>query len=193
MACNSPMPDFRSLELPTPRLLLRPLRGEDVDALFALYSDPEVARYGSRPAWTERTQAERMIEQDQLDLASGTHIRLAIMGRADGALLGTLSLFEIDLGSRRAEVGYGLAPLHWGHGYAQEAVRALLAYAFGPLDLNRVQADIDPANQASGRLLERMGFKFEGVLRERWIVAGVVSDSAMYGLLQREWLGACSA
>ncbi len=69
-----------------------------------------------------------------------------------------------------------------------EALRGLLAYGFTELNLNRVEADIDPRNHASARSLERLGFTREGLLRERWIVDGEVSDTALYGLLRREWM-----
>jgi ribosomal-protein-alanine N-acetyltransferase len=68
-----------------------------------------------------------------------------------------------------------------------EALSALLDYAFTELDLNRIEADTDPRNARSTRLLERLGFSKEGLFRERCIVDGEVSDSAMYGLLRREW------
>lgn len=69
----------------------------------------------------------------------------------------------------------------------QEALRALLGYAFGELNLERIEADVDPRNEASIRTLERLGFKKEGYLRERWKVNGEVQDAIFYGLLRREW------
>jgi RimJ/RimL family protein N-acetyltransferase len=68
-----------------------------------------------------------------------------------------------------------------------EALQEVLRYAFETLDLNRLEADIDPRNLASARTLERLGFQKEGHLRERWIVSGEVSDTWLYGLLRREW------
>lgn len=181
------MTDRRNLNLRTERLLLRPLQAADQMALYAIHADPLFARYWSSPPWTDPAQALALIEQDQRDLAGGEHVRLGIERTHDGALLGTCTLYKIHTSNRRAEVGYGLGPAHWGQGYAQEAVRALLNWGFGPLQLHRVEADIDPANTASAALLTRLGFQLEGRLRERWIVDGVVSDSAMYGLLAREW------
>jgi len=181
------MTDHRALQLHTPRLRLRALRTEDADALFAIHADPRFTRFWSSPPWTERAQAEALIAQDQLDLAGGAHVRLGIERLADAALLGTCTLYNIHPTNRRAELGYGLGPAHWGQGYAGEAVRALLGWGFGLLGLHRVEADIDPDNTASAALLSRLGFQLEGRLRERWIVGGVVSDSAMYGLLAREW------
>lgn len=186
------MPDHRALTLSTARLRLRPLRSIDAPALFAIHADPEFARFWSSPPWTELVQAEQLIAQDQIDLAAGEHIRLGIERQEDGILLGTCSLFKIHATNRRAEIGYGLGPAFWGGGYAQEALRALLDFGFGAtasggLNLHRVEADIDPENQGSAKLLQRLGFSLEGRLRERWIVGGVVSDSAIYGLLKAEW------
>jgi len=73
------------------------------------------------------------------------------------------------------------------------ALQALLQYAFQTLDLNRLEADIDPRNRASARTLERLGFQQEGHLRERWIVNDEISDTFLYGLLRREWQERSSA
>ena len=70
-----------------------------------------------------------------------------------------------------------------------EALRGFIDYAFGVLAMNRIEADIDPRNARSAKSLERLGFVKEGFLRERWIVAGEVSDTALYGLLRRDWAG----
>lgn len=190
------MPCFVDLPLATPRLQLRPLQPGDADALFEIHSDPLAMRYWSTPPWTTPQQAVERIEQDRAWLEEGSALRLALVPR-DGAgnsggdeppaLLGTVSLFAFDGPSQRADIGYILAPRAWGRGLMHEALQALLSYAFGPLGLRRLEADIDPRNERSGRALERLGFRREGLLRERWVVAGEVSDSALYGLLAREW------
>jgi RimJ/RimL family protein N-acetyltransferase len=182
------MQAFQNLPLRTERLVLRPLRETDADALFAIFSDDTVMRYWSTPPWTSQEPARVMIAAD-LDQAHRDHLRLGIELREDGILLGTCSLFSINYPCRRAEVGYGLGSFAWGHGYMQEALGALLDFGFGELDLNRIEADIDPRNSASARTLERLGFTKEGYLRERWIVGEEVSDTAIYGLLRREWRG----
>jgi [ribosomal protein S5]-alanine N-acetyltransferase len=181
------MPDFSTLVLHTPRLWLRPLQSEDALALFGIYSDPAFMRYWSTPPWTAIAQAHAMIERDQRELPAGEHLRLGIVRRDGDSLIGTASLFHLDAGCRRAEVGYGIAPAHWRQGYQREAVSAVIDHAFGPLALNRLEADIDPDNLASARALEALGFQLEGRLRERWIIDGRPSDSAIYGLLAREW------
>jgi RimJ/RimL family protein N-acetyltransferase len=182
------MADPEPLTLSTPRLLLRPLHDGDAPALLAIFSDPQVMRYWSTPAWTDIAQAHALIARDVQGRASGEHLRLGIERRADGRLLGHCALFNIQKQNRRADLGYGLGSAAWGQGFAQEAVGALLDHGFGPaLQLHRVEADIDPRNAASAKVLERLGFTREGYLRERWHVGNEISDTALYGLLAREW------
>ena len=116
-----------------------------------------------------------------------TAIRWGIVRREDDALIGTCTLFDISLQNRRAEMGYILDRRHWGKGYMGEALATLLDYAFAELRLHRVEADVDPRNGASVRVLERLGFVREGLLRERWRVADEVSDTLMLAILARDW------
>ena len=85
--------------------------------------------------------------------------------------------------NRHAEIGFILAREHWGKGFAQEAVRRVLAFGFGDMGLHRVEADVDPANEASLALLEKLGFRREGYLHERWFTFGAWKDSVILGLL----------
>ena len=181
------MTSFTELTLQTARLDLRPLAPADAAGLFALKSDAVVQRYGSHTPWSDLQQAVDYIERDRRSMAEGQHAQFAIARREDGAMLGTCTLYALDAQCRRAEVGYALLPPAWGNGHANEAVTALLDWGFGVLELNRVEADIDPRNTPSARALERLGFTREGQLRERWIVGGEVGDSLIYGLLAREW------
>lgn len=178
---------FPDLPLHTARLELRPLRETDVPALFAIHSDAQAMRYWDHTIWTSDERGRAMVARDRAATARD-HLRLGIAPAAGGDVIGTCALWRINVQSRRAEIGYILAPRAWGHGYMHEALSALLAYAFAVLDLQRVEADTDPRNDRSTRLLERLGFVREGLFRERCIVDGEVSDSAMYGLLRREWV-----
>jgi [ribosomal protein S5]-alanine N-acetyltransferase len=181
------MPCFDSLQLRSERLLLRPLRDGDAAALLAIFSDPRVMRYWSTPPWAGTPQAHVFIERSRDAMHSGEALRLGLERMGDARLIGQCTLFDFVGPSRRAEIGYSMAADAWGKGLMGEALRALLDYGFGELQLNRIEADIDPRNTASARSLERLGFTREGLLRERWIVAGEVSDTALYGLLAREW------
>ncbi|WP_326539893.1 GNAT family N-acetyltransferase [Pseudorhodoferax sp.] len=186
--------DFSHLVLDTARLRLRPLLPTDAPAVHALHADPEGMRYWSTPPWTDPAEADALIARDAAALAAGDFIRLGLERRhhgqagQDGRLIGLCSLFAFHLPSRRCEVGYMLARDCWGGGLMHEALKALLGFGFGVLDLNRVEADIDTRNTASERTLRRLGFQLEGTLRQRWIVAGEVSDTGLYGLLRRDWL-----
>ena len=171
------------------RVRLRRITPDDAQALFGVFSDPEVMRYWSRPAMTAIAEAEKLVGDILADYASGEALPLAIARTSDGVLLGNCTLFHFHEASRRAEIGYALARPFWGHGYMHEALQALVGFAFGCLDLNRLEADIDPRNAASGRALDRLGFVAEGLLRQRWIVNGEVSDSRVYGLLRGDWRG----
>lgn len=178
---------FDEVRLQTARLELRPLNGDDAAALFALFSDPAAMRYWSTPPWTSIEQAHASIAVDLDGLPKGEHLRLGLVRRDDGQLLGTCSLFHLHPSSKRGEIGYMLRADAWGRGLMHEALQALLQFAFDELKLHRLEADIDPRNGGSARSLERLGFTKEGHLRERWIVDGEVSDSALYGLLRSEW------
>lgn len=179
---------FDQLLLPTPRLTLRPLVPADASAVYAMHADPVTLRYWSTPPWAEPALADELIARDLAAMAAGDYIRLGIERQSDGRLIGLCTLFAFYLPSRRCEIGYILHRDSWGQGYMHEALLTLLDYGFGVLDLNRVEADIDPRNTGSQRTLDRLGFQREGLLRERWIVSGEVSDTALHGLLRRDWL-----
>ena len=170
----------------TARLTLRPLTEADVGPLFAIHSDPVTMRYWSTPAWTDDERGRQMVARDR-DPALTDFLRLGIELTETGVLLGTCSFFGIIAQCGRAELGYILGAPAWGKGYMQEALVAFLDFGFTHLNLNRVEADTDPRNARSLQLLERLHFVKEGHFRERWVVGGEVSDSAMYGLLRRDW------
>lgn len=167
------------------RLRLRALVEADRADLFAIFSDPEVMRYWSGPPWTSPQQADRLYEADAAGLRDGDALRFGI--ELGGHVVGCVSVFRISESSRRAELGYLLHRAVWGLGIATEACTLALDHAFGAMNLHRMEADTDPRNHASVRLLTGLGFRQEGVLRERWIVGDEISDSAWFGLLAREW------
>jgi ribosomal-protein-alanine N-acetyltransferase len=169
------------------RVSLRPLVMSDALVLFSFFTDREVTRFWSRPPMTHVAQARRLVRDIRGGYKNGTSLQLGIERNDDRALIGTCTLFHFYPACRRAEIGYALGRPYWGSGLMHEALQRLLAYAFDELDLNRIEADIDPQNAASERTLARLGFVKEGFLRERWIVAGVKSDSAVFGLLRDEW------
>ena len=179
--------------LESARIRLRPYRGEDAAAMFALYSDPAVMRYWSFPAWVEIGQAKTYLARAIAGMDSGEIFPWAIAEREGDQLIGALTLHSLHAEQLRAEVGYSLSPAWQGRGIAAEALRLGLSHAIDDLGLVRVEADIDPRNTASARLLEKLGFIREGLLRKRWRVNGEVCDTAFYGLLADEFLRASPA
>ncbi len=174
-------------ELRGARLRLRGPRADDADTVFALFSDPEVMRYWSRPPMSTRGEAEGLIAEILEAFEQRTMLNWVMVGRDNDTVIGTCTLFRFDPRHRRAEVGYALHSAHWGRGLAAEAVMLALDWAFDTLQLHRIEADIDPRNDNSRALLNRMGFVSEGFLRERFFVGDVVSDSEVFGLLANDW------
>ena len=173
--------------LRTGRLVLRPFENEDAADLLRVFAEPDVVRYWSSGAWTDIAQAEAMIAEARQAYRDGGLARYAIALADTNRLIGICNLRGFFEQNRRCELGYALGRAHWGQGFAAEALEALLDHAFHVLDINRIEADIDPRNEASARLLEKLGFRREGYMPERWIVHGEKADTAFYGLLRRYW------
>ena len=137
----------------------------------------------------EMTDAQNLLADVRAKFRRKTYYQWGVARREDDRVIGTCTLFHLDLDNRRAEIGYALGREHWGKGYMAEALGALLTFAFQGLGLRRLEADVDPGNAGSIKTLERLGFQKEGYLRERWLVNGKVMDTLLFGLLQREWPG----
>jgi RimJ/RimL family protein N-acetyltransferase len=174
--------------LDAPRVRLRWVDARDVDALFAVFSDERVMRYWATTPMTTRSQAEDYVTRIHQGFAGKSLFQWGVERKEDSRLIGTCTLLHVDVPNRRAEVGYALRSDLWKRGYMREALTALLDYAFGTLKLRRLEADVDPRNDGSLGVLGHLGFRHEGLLRERWNVGGEVQDSAFLGLLAREWL-----
>ena len=181
------MPVLAPTVLTTERLVLRWLSEADAAAQYAIFSDPVVMRYWSSAHWTEPAQADALIAKALADYAAGTALRWAVARRDTGEMIGNVNLYSFFDANRRCDIGYALAQAHWGQGLLGEALAAALAHGFETLKLNRVEADIDPRNAASAKVLERLGFVREGYMAERWLVNGEVCDTVFYGLLRRHW------
>lgn len=175
----------------TERLLLRPIDPTgDVDAIHAYQSLPEVARYVPYEPRTREQVAERLAgrryTRSTLD-AAGQVLQLAIVLRETGALIGDALLMWHSAEHRSGEIGYELHPDHHGKGYATEAAQAMLALAFDGLGLHRVAARIDQRNQASARVLTKIGMRQEAVLVDNEWFKGEWSTEVDFAILEDEW------
>lgn len=172
--------------LTTARLELRALTDADIPALFHLFSDPEALRYWSHGPFTREAQARELLERVQVGLRQRQFYQWGIARCDSGELIGTCTLFNLHPTNRRAELGFMLSRGHWGRGLMREALERLLDFGFRDLGLHRLEADTDPGNTASNGLLERLGFRREGLLRQRWFVHGQWADTVYWGLLGSE-------
>ncbi len=171
----------------TTRLSLRKISQQDVDHFFEVFSNPQVMRYWSTPPLPDKAAASKQIAEIQALFARRQMLKWGIAFKDNDQLIGSVTLFQPDFTHRRVELGYALGRAYWGQGYMQEALRAVLNYAFETLNFHRIEADVDPRNDASVRTLERLGFQREGYLRERWQVNGEIQDAYFYGLLRPDW------
>lgn len=167
--------------LETERLVLRPLMPADAVALHPSFADPDVMTF-----WSEPPHASLDETRGRLMRGGPGWRNWAITLKGDDTAIGMLAAGEKRQG-RVVEVGYLLGRAHWGTGIAQEAVTRLIDQLFRTEGHRRVFADTDPDNAASRALLERLGFRFEGILRGEWETHLGVRDTALYGLLAEEW------
>ena len=182
------VPTFETMpSVASERVSLRPLTPNDADDLFAVFGDAEVMRFWSSPPWTNRNDAVELIERVTRGAADNAFYQWGIALNDGNTVIGTCTLFQVDRRNRRAEIGFILRRDMWGKGLMSEAIGALLCFAFGTMNLHRIEADVDPRNENCLKLLERAGFTREGLLRERWLVNGEVNDSVMLGLLKSEY------
>ena len=173
----------------TERLLLRPFAETDFDALLAIQSRADVARY---LYWDPRTAAE---VRETLDtkvrataiIAEGDNLSLAAVSRETGELIGDCSLLWTSAEHRQAQIAFVFHPDHHGRGYATEAAAALLALAFDDLRAHRVFGRLEARNTASARVLERLGMRQEAHLVENEWVKGEWQSEIVYAQLEREW------
>lgn len=174
--------------LVTERLILRELRSNDLDAIHAFGSDPEVTLHSSwgpnsideTRAWLERVlDAQKVVPRATFEQV----ITLPDSGEVIGT--GCLGITNFDL--REAFVGYTFKKEAWGKGYATEFAIAMLNLAFGDMKLHRVYATTSPLNLPSQRVLEKIGMIREGLLRKNVLQRGTWRDSYLYAILEEDW------
>jgi [ribosomal protein S5]-alanine N-acetyltransferase len=170
----------------TERLLLREFTEDDWPAVLAYQRDPRYLRFY---AWTERSEhdaralVQAFLDQQQEEPRSKFQLAITL----DGEVIGNVGVRVPKPGSGVGDMGYELAPLHWGHGYATEAARSMLRFGFRELGLHRIGAHCIAENTGSVRVLTKLGMQWEGRLREAEYFKGRWWDQLLYGILRREW------
>ncbi|SNZ02662.1 ribosomal-protein-alanine N-acetyltransferase [Terribacillus aidingensis] len=162
---------------------LRPIAVSDAAHLFEFWSDPDVTAFMNISPMQRVEQAEEMIAYiTQLNNANRYTIVLN-----EHTIIGTCGFNYIDPANQRGEIGYELGKKYWRNGYMNQALQTLLQKGFFQLDLNRIEAKVEPGNRASRMLLEKIGFQQEGTLRQYEKLDGVFLDMVFYSLLQTDY------
>ncbi len=169
------------------RLILRPFQESDIPEIVHLLQDPAISEttLNIPYPYTESHARHWLVAQRQ-DWEAGRGYTFAITRRADDQLLGAIDIRPKPR-FRKAELGYWIGKPYWGQGYATEAVRTIMRYGFETLGLNRIYASHFPENPASGRVMQKAGMKFEGVLRQDVCKGDRFLDHVVYGILRAEW------
>ncbi|MDX2427273.1 MAG: GNAT family N-acetyltransferase [Xanthomonadales bacterium] len=174
--------------LKTDNLQLRPSNSTDAEGMFAMLSDPQSMKYWSDQPISNLDAAIEVLQQDLESDAQGNSMCWAITFNGQDKMIGKCILFQFSRDKHRAEIGYILNRKYWRQGLTHQALGAVIDFAFSTLKLHRIEADVDTENTASIGLLEKLGFKREGLFRERWRVYDKWQDSLMLGLLKKDWL-----
>jgi ribosomal-protein-alanine N-acetyltransferase len=172
-------------ELTTARLRLRAPALQDAAALLAILGDPEVTRYHNMPTLTTLDEARAALESLQQRFAVRDAIRWAIeLAGQGGEMVGSVGLLRFDFEHRRGELGYEIGRRWWGRGLTTEAAGAVIRYGFAVLKLHRIEAGVLPGNDASVRVLEKLGFAEEGVRRDYLYAKGRFHSLRWFSLLE---------
>ena len=174
--------------LSTSRLRLRQFRAEDTDAMHDCFANPEAMRFWNHPAHTKRIETERAVRRF-IDCTPSYYRFWAVANAETDRCLGLVNYHDGHIRSRRAAIGYIIDPARCRQGIGAEAVSAMLDFCFGQLGLHRLQAFIDPDNIASRALVEKLGFRCEGLLRDNLRVGDVWRSDLLYALLATDRRG----
>lgn len=170
----------------TDRLILRPLRMSDARDMFAYSKDPEVSRHvlwdPHKTIWDSR----RFLMFARKQYRRGFPGSFAMELKEGGRMIGTIGFMWVNPDFKSAEVGYSMSRDWWNKGLMTEALQAVLRFGFEELKLNRIEAQHETENPASGRVMAHCGMQFEGILRQRVVNKGCFRDVALYAILKND-------
>ena len=173
--------------LETHRLVLRKVRKGDVLDIFTYSSDIEVTRFLRWGPHQVEKDTENYINEVLVQYREGQDGSWAIELKQNNSIIGHIHLMEIDVLHRKAQIGFVLSKSYWNKGIMTEALISVLEYSFETLGLNRLEGLCISSNPAAIRVLEKVGMKKEGVLREYLFQKGTIWDVAVYAILKKEF------
>ena len=173
--------------LESSRLSMREILISDKQKLFELWGNPLVNQYTDFPGLDDPEVVSKFIEMAQERFMTKNGIRWALLLKDEGLLIGTMGYNRwVTRFGNIAVLGYDLDPDYWRKGYSFEAGQIVVDYGFNLMKVHRIEADIDPQNIASKKLLLKLGFQLEGTHRERFFFGGKFQTSAMYSRLSTD-------
>lgn len=175
-------------QLETERFILREIQMTDAEALFACFNDDEVTRFYDQPTFTAVEQAEKLILHMRQGFRDRRSIRWGIARKEDNWLLGTGGYNGWNRFAHKTAIGYELAQPYWRQGVMTEVLTAVLNFGFQRMKLNRVEALVMPGNIGSEKVLAKLGFQREGLLRQYAYFKESFYDLQMFALLCHEWI-----
>ena len=173
----------------TPRLTLRPVRMSDAEDMYEYSRDPEVARHVLWDAHRSIHQTREYIRYLIRQYRNAAPSTFAIAMRDSGKVIGTIGFMWVQTENRSAEVGYSLSRAYWNQGFMSEALQAVVEFGFTRLNLNRIEAQHECDNPASGRVMQHVGMRHEGTLRQRIYNKGRYVDVDLYAILRSDFSG----
>ena len=177
------------LPIRTERLTLRPVDIVDALQITRAISSKDMVMYTLMVPFPYSVEDSiHFIMESKKALKEGTALNLAIVPQDLGELIGVVGLMGLEPKYRKASVGYWLSKRHWGKGYVPEALNALSDYAFGPLGLHRLEAQIFEPNIRSKRALEKAHYRYEGLMRDRYVRDGQTFNALMFSRLSTDLL-----
>lgn len=176
--------------LTTKRLVLREMVPADLDALYTLLADVEVTKFIDTGPFADVAEARPVMDWVARIFAEQRGLRWVIAnGDAPDLLIGTCGYNTLRAHNHSGELGYELARDRWGRGIMVEALTAMIAFGFDQLALNRIDAGVTVGNERSARVLAKLGFTEEGVIRAGGYWRGAYQDLRSFSLLAAEWEG----
>jgi [ribosomal protein S5]-alanine N-acetyltransferase len=171
--------------LMTPRLRLRQFREDDVDAMHACFTNVQAMRYWNTPLHTKRIETERAVRRF-IDCTPSYYRFWAVADKTTDQCLGLVNYHDGHIRNKRSAIGYIVDPAHCKQGIATEAVSAMIRFCFQDLGVHRLQAFVHPDNEPSLKLIEKLGFRREGLLRDNLRVSDEWRDDLLYALLSTD-------
>ena len=178
-------------EMRTKRLVLRQPTKKDVEWYYGYFSRPEIVWGGGEPGPRNMSAARKEFKEFLVDIYQQRRgFRWIITLKGDGRPIGTLGYYKWSpSASYQAEMGYDLEKEHWGKGIMTEAMNAVIDFGFERMGLNRIEVFIMPRNKRSLKLIRRLGFEREGLLRQRYFDEhGNFADDVLFSMLRSDWI-----